>query len=368
MDFTGFDTIIFIILAFSIGYVASKIHEELRIVLLLITGFLLYMFAERIDLVLDDQYVLYIALVALALYLFEYVPKIKFEHFDFEKKIAEHYLINSFISSLVAGYIIYLLTGQPIFYMFIFSTAMFITQLSYHKRADKSKIMHVLNMESTASIIFGLAFLFAFFDLDKLFRAGLYGLFGQMLLLSIGISIISGFLLLRFATNRKHHNLFSFIIVILTLAASERIALPGITLASTAFIFSMFQSERTTHTFDFFKKINQVTEVVVVIFAGFVFAQFYPKINLEFVLLSLTVMAVFFFMRFFVASFFAVSFKEKVFLTLNNPKGAVGSLVFLILFLTSQRYEYLWALFFMQIVFSEIVSFFSHSLEDPSNL
>ncbi len=371
MDASGIDTILFIVLAFFTGLVASILDEELKIIMLLITGFMLSLFAKTINFIPEDNLLLFVGFLAFSLYIFEFVPKLKYSKTDLETKIASYYLINSFIATIVSSYVVYLLvesTQYSLFYAFIFGIAMLVTQLNYHGRERKNKTMHVLNLESNASIVFSLSLLFAFFDIKKLVSAGYYLMLFENALLSIGIGLISAIILLRFASKMRHHNIISFGIVIITFFAAQRIAMPGITLLIAAVVFSKFSTQRTKHTFDFFKKINNFTEIIVIVLAGFVFSEFYSRIDAKFILLCLTIFAVFFFMRFFASSFFAVSWKERVFITLNNPKGVIGALIYLLLHLTMPRYEYLWAIFFMQIVLSEITSYLSHSLENPEYL
>lgn len=371
MSASGIETILFVVLAFFTGLIASILNEELRMIMLLITGFILSLFAKAVNFIAQDELIIFIGFLAFSLYIFEFFPKLKSAHNEIEKKTGTYYLINAFTATIISSYVVFILTKSmqyPFFYAFIFGVAMFITQLNYHANERKNMTMHVLNFESNASIILVLSLLFALFDIKKLVSAGYYLILFEKSLLSVGIGLISSIILLRFASKMRHHNIISILVVLITFFAAERIAMPGITLMVSAAMFTKFSTERTKHTFDFFKKANNLMEIVVVVLAGFVFSDFYSKIDLEFILLCLTVSAVFFFMRFFAASFFAVSWRERIFITLNNPKGVIGALIYLLLHLTFPRYEYLWAIFFVQIVFSEIISYLSHALENPEYL
>ena len=356
-------TVLFLAIAFFSGIIALLVFNELKIILLFITGYFLALVAEIMNVEIYSKILLYFAFVAFSLYVFEYAPRLKFKHTNYEEKISLHYSINSLIASLVAGYIVYLLTGKPFLYIFAFSIAMFVSQLEYVKK--KSKISHILQYESNLSILVALVVLFVVFEAYTLFSGQEYFLFAEKFLLSIGLGILTAILLLRFASHRSHHNITSFIIVILAFLCSEVLALPGLTIAVAALLFNTFSTERTRHTFDFFKNINRVTEVFIFVFAGFLFANVF-KFSIEFVLLCLTVYALFFFIRFFITSLFAVSLKEKIFLTLNSPKGGIGALLFILLVLTVPRYSDLWAVFFVQIILSELISYMSHYLEDPN--
>ncbi len=354
---------LFTALAMVFGYFGVKLHSELRVVLLLIFGAILAIIAESVSLSVSEGALLYFALLSFSLYIFEYAPLVREGYDDYVRKTGLLYTASSLVASLIAGYVTYIITDEPILYVFAFSLLIFATQVYYPKA--EGKVTSILNFESAASITLILGLLFAFFDISTLVKAGMYGLLLERVLLSAGIGILSGMVLLRFATAKKHHNILSFLIIIAVFLISERVAMPGLALLTSAAMFSAFETKRTAHTFDFLKKINSYLEIPILIIAGFLFRE---TITVKFILLSLTIYAVFFFLRFFANSFFPVSMKERIFLTLNSPKGAVGALLFILLSIMAPRYDIIWSIFFSQIIISEIVSYLSHSLENPHSL